>query len=77
MGNSNFKNEGIEIDMQNKKNDDKNNNFFNQNPLVTFAIFSVVIILLFKVVVGEGNGLDTTSGQGSNKRAKQVSYSGI
>ncbi|MEA3331122.1 MAG: ATP-dependent zinc metalloprotease FtsH [Campylobacterota bacterium] len=61
--------------MQNKKNDDKNNNFFNQNPLITFAIFSVVIILLFKVVVGEGNGLDATSGQGGNKRAKQVSYS--
>lgn len=71
----NFKNEGIKIDMQNKKNDDKNNNFFNQNPLITFAIFSVVIILLFKVVVGEGNGLDATSGQGGNKRAKQVSYS--
>lgn len=75
MGNSNFKNKGIKIDMQNKKNDDKNNNFFNQNPLVTFAIFSVVIILLFKVVVGEGNGIDATSGQGSSKRAKQVSYS--
>ena len=55
-------------------NDNKNNNFFNNNPLITFAIFSVVIILLFKTLVGDGSGLDTQSNS-MNKRAKQVSYS--
>ena len=59
-------------DNQNK--DD--NNFFNKNPLVTFAIFSVVIIMVFKVLVGDGatNGIGGTN-QGMNKRNKQVSYS--
>ena len=61
------------VDNQNK---DDNNNFFNKNPLVTFAIFSVVIILVFKVLVGDGatNGMSGEN-QGMNKRSKQVSYS--
>ncbi len=56
----------------NNNNDD--NNFFNKNPLITFALFSVIIILLFKVVVGEGGGLGNETSQG-NVRTKQVSYS--
>jgi cell division protease FtsH len=56
----------------NKKND--NNNFFNQNPLITFAIFSVVIILVFKLIVGEGGNFDNSTAS-ANTRAKQVSYS--
>ncbi len=55
----------------NKKND--NNNFFNQNPLITFAIFSVVIILVFKLIVGEGG--DFESSTVANTKNKQVSYS--
>ena len=51
-----------------------NNNFFNKNPLVTFAIFSIVIIMLFKVVVGDAN--DTNTGiANTSKRVKQISYS--
>ena len=61
--------------MSNKNSDNNdNNNFFNNNPLVTFAIFSVVIILLFKVLVGEGTGLDANNGQ-SSRKTKQISYS--
>jgi len=58
----------------NNKNDKNNNsnNFFNQNPLITFAIFSVIIILLFKSLVGENASMD---GQGGTKRTQQVSYS--
>ena len=57
----------------NKNKDNKNdNNFFNKNPLITFAIFSVVIILLFKTLVEENATLN--SGQG-NQRTQQVSYS--
>ncbi|MDO8454248.1 MAG: ATP-dependent zinc metalloprotease FtsH [Sulfurimonas sp.] len=61
----------------NKDNDD--NNFFNKNPLITFAIFSVAVILLFKVVIGEnGAGVDgAVEGAiaGNSARVKQVSYS--
>ncbi len=39
-----------------QKKDNKNNNFFNQNPLIIFAIFSVVIILLFKSLVEPTGG---------------------
>ena len=56
-----------------EQNNDNNNNFFNKNPLVTFAIFSVVIILLFKVVIGEGGGLESPTAV--NAKTKQVSYS--
>ena len=58
-----------------EKNDNNNNNFFNQNPLITFAIFSVVVILLFKVVVGDGAAGVNNSLAGTNVRTKQVSYS--
>jgi len=64
--------------MQNKQNNNNqnnnNNNFFNQNPLITFAIFSVVVILLFKIVVGDGANGAVNMG-GSQTRVKQVSYS--
>jgi len=55
--------------------DDKNNNFFNQNPLLTFAIFSVVIILVFKTLIGdEDSALGSQMGQGASKN-KEVTYS--
>ncbi|WP_428738876.1 ATP-dependent zinc metalloprotease FtsH [Sulfurimonas sp.] len=57
----------------NKNNNNNNNNFFNQNPLITFAIFSVAVILIFKLIVGEGNGGTSTIGAGT--KVKQVSYS--
>ena len=59
--------------MSNKKQNNENN-FFNQNPLITFAIFSVVIILLFKMLVGESEGFDSSSNQTARK-TQQVSYS--
>ncbi len=59
--------------MQNNNNNNNDNNFFNKNPLITFAIFSVVIILLFKALIGENSASDATVS--TNKRAKQISYS--
>ena len=41
------------------KNDKNNNNFFNQNPLVLFAIFSVLIIILFKGIIEPNGGLES------------------
>lgn len=60
--------------MQNKKNNNNDeNNFFNKNPLITFAIFSVVIILLFKALIGDGGSSDAIVA--GNKKVKQISYS--
>ena len=60
--------------MSNQENKNDNNNFFNQNPLITFAIFSIVIIGLFKVLVGDGASSQAALG-GASQRVKQVSYS--
>jgi len=62
--------------MQNNNNDNnKNDNFFNKNPLISFAIFSVVIIVIFKVLVGGNTAMGSNDGATLGKRAKQISYS--
>lgn len=50
--------------------DDKNNNFFNQNPLVLFAIFSIVIILLFKSVIEPTDDMGNSEGAFGTQAAK-------
>jgi hypothetical protein len=39
---------------QNNKND---NNFFKDNPLIAFAIFSVVVIVIFKLFIGNNQSI--------------------
>ena len=58
---------------QENNQENNNKNFFNQNPLITFAIFSVVVILIFKALIGEqgGNGIISQSAS----KTKEVSYS--
>jgi cell division protease FtsH len=57
---------------ENGPNKDPNNNFFNKNPLVTFAIFSIVIIMVFKVFVGENaQGFS----QMASTKSKELNYS--
>ncbi len=58
-------------------NNNNNNNFFNQNPLITFAIFSVVVILVFKMMVGDGAGMNSGSMAGSSAttRIEPIDYS--
>ncbi len=62
---------------QNNNNDNKNDNFFNKNPLITFAIFSVVVILIFKSLIGENGGAigQQFGGQNNAIKHKEVSYS--
>jgi len=58
---------------QNSDNEPKNDNFFNKNPLITFAIFSIVIIMLFKALIGESGSMEGQfASQGT--RNKEVSY---
>ncbi len=50
-----------------------NNNFFNKNPLITFALFSVGIILIFKMFVGEsGQGFGSLAG--TQTKHREISY---
>ncbi len=62
--------------MSQNNRDDKNNNFFNKNPLVMFAIFSIVIILLFKSIIEPGDGITTDEGGFGNQSTKteKISY---
>ncbi|MDD5157263.1 ATP-dependent zinc metalloprotease FtsH [Sulfurimonas sp.] len=63
------------MDNQNNDNKDNNNNFFNKNPLITFAIFSIVVILLFKLVVGGDTTNEESGATGLSAKAKKVDYS--
>ena len=54
----------------------KNSNFFNDNPLLAFALFSIVIILIFKSFVGESDGLNTMFNK-QNAQVQRVSYSEV
>ncbi len=53
---------------KNNKNDGDNKNFFNNNPLLVFVIFSIVTIFVFKAVFPDGNS--TMSGQNTSAFAK-------
>ncbi len=64
-----------------KKKDNKNNNFFNQNPLVVFAIFSILIIVLFKGLIEPNGGMGSAEGgiqsssvMGGQTRTEHISY---
>ncbi len=60
---------------QNPNNQPQNNNFFNNNPLLTFALFSVIVILIFKTMVGDGGSIKESAGP--NVRIKEISYSDL
>ena len=62
----------------NQNNDNNNNNFFNNNPLLAFAIFSIVIIMIFKSFVGDSDGLGNMLDSSNNvTQTKTVKYSEI
>ncbi|MFZ2968705.1 MAG: ATP-dependent zinc metalloprotease FtsH [Sulfuricurvum sp.] len=50
----------------------KSDNFFNKNPLITFALFSIVIIVLFKLFMGDEGQLATQTNAVS--KTQVVSY---
>ena len=60
---------------QNEPNPNKNDNFFNKNPLITFAIFSIVVIMLFKAIVGDEGSMGNQMGSSGASQHKEVSYS--
>ena len=63
---------------QNNDNNNNDNNFFNNNPLLAFAVFSIVIIMIFKMMVGDGEGLGSMANTRQHiSKTKQVVYSDI
>ncbi|NLC27703.1 MAG: ATP-dependent zinc metalloprotease FtsH, partial [Campylobacteraceae bacterium] len=56
-----------------RNNNNNNNNFFNQNPLLVFAIFSIVIVMIFKSFTGAGDA-GASFGGGQNTQTKSVNY---
>ncbi len=63
---------------QRRDDDNKNqNNFFNQNPLLVFAIFSIVVIMLFKALFAP-SGEMATMGSSANTQytgsTKTINY---
>lgn len=62
----------------NEPDNKNNNNFFNKNPLITFAIFSIVIILIFKAMIGEDGGMSAQmGGSATAARNQEVSYADL
>ncbi len=62
----------------NNQDNNNNNNFFNNNPLLAFALFSIVIIMIFKSFVGDSGGLGNMLDSSNNvTQTKTVKYSEI
>jgi len=62
-------------DNNNQNNDNNNNNFFQDNPLLAFALFSIIIILIFKSFVGEGDMDNMMSANSGVTKTKHIKYS--
>jgi len=63
------------MDNNQNNNNNNDNNFFNNNPILAFVLFSIVTIVIFKVLVGEG-GMDNM-GNNQAVSTKHVKYSAI
>lgn len=62
----------------NNQNDNNNKNFFNDNPLLSFAIFAIIAILLFKTFIGDsGSTGDVAGAFGGTTQTKSVKYSDV
>jgi len=60
----------------NNQNSEQNDNFFNENPMLAFGIFILIMVILFKIFMSDAN-LDGMMGDPRIKRVEQVKYSDI
>ncbi|WP_331775644.1 ATP-dependent zinc metalloprotease FtsH [Sulfurospirillum sp. 1612] len=59
----------------NNNQNKKGNNFFNQNPLLVFAIFSIIVIVIFKNFITPNDGMINNSvGSTANAVTKNINY---
>lgn len=61
-------------DQRNNKKSNRNNNFFNQNPLLVFAIFSIVVVLLFKNFTEPMDGFNNSMVNSQTTTTKNINY---
>ncbi len=67
--------------MNNNQNNPNNNqkpnggNFFNDNPLLTFVLFSIIIIVIFKSIIGETTSQVDGSRFSASVKTRHISYS--
>ncbi len=60
----------------NQNNDNNNNNFFNDNPMLAFGIFALVLIIIFKSFTSD-DGLNGIMGDQRVTKTEKVKYSEI
>ena len=60
----------------NNQNSDQNDNFFNENPMLAFGIFILIMVILFKMFMGDAN-LNGMMGDPRIKKVEQIKYSEI
>ncbi|CAA6801862.1 MAG: Cell division protein FtsH (EC [uncultured Sulfurovum sp.] len=60
----------------NNQNNENNGNFFNDNPMLAFGIFILVMVILFKSFMGDSN-LTGIMGNQAITKVEQVKYSDI
>ncbi|CAA6802297.1 MAG: Cell division protein FtsH (EC [uncultured Sulfurovum sp.] len=60
----------------NNQNNENNGNFFNDNPMLAFGIFILVMIILFKSFMGDGS-VTGIMGNPAITKVEQVKYSDI
>ncbi|CAA6806668.1 MAG: Cell division protein FtsH (EC [uncultured Sulfurovum sp.] len=60
----------------NNQNNENNGNFFNDNPMLAFGIFILVMVILFKSFMGDDN-LTGIMGNPTINKVEQVKYSDI
>jgi len=78
MGNTRLSKGNNLMSKQDNNQDNNNNNFFNDNPLLSFILFAVVIILVFKSFVGDGESIESIMNNGNSqkvKHSKKLKYS--
>ncbi|WP_295052683.1 ATP-dependent zinc metalloprotease FtsH [Sulfuricurvum sp.] len=56
---------------------DKNGNFFNKNPLITFILFSIIVIVLFKAVIGDESELAGKINGQNVTRTQEITYADL
>jgi cell division protease FtsH len=62
----------------NKNNNQNNNNFFNKNPLIAFALFSLVTIFLFKNLFPQDDmNVNGNAGEYGKTIHKKITYSDL
>ena len=60
----------------NNQNSEQNDNFFNENPMLAFGIFILIMVILFKMFMGDSE-LTGMMGDPRIKKVEQVKYSDI